>query len=70
MTRRMKAVTLLVATISLLTAVSHAQERWWRLAPRMATAESFDGTFNFCRVMYRSDRFGGGGGWRTDAMTH
>jgi hypothetical protein len=64
MTRRTKTVTLLVATIPLVTAVS--QERWWRLAPRMATAESFDGTFTFCRVMYRSDRFGGGGGWSTD----
>lgn len=32
----------------------------------MATPESFDGAFNFCRVMYRSGRYGDGGGWATD----
>ena len=32
----------------------------------MAQAGSFDGTFNFCRVMYRNSRFGDGGGWSAD----
>ncbi len=35
--------------------------------PRMASAESFDGRFSFCRLMYRSDRREPGGqGWWTD----
>src|SRR5688572_16987965 len=57
---------LLIATVPLLSAVGHAQERWWRLGPRMATADSFDGAFNFCRVMYRNQPFGAGGGWSAD----
>jgi hypothetical protein len=59
-------IALLVMTLPLLTAVSYAQERWWRLPPRMATLESFDGAFNFCRVMYRNQAFGAGGGWSAD----
>jgi hypothetical protein len=51
-----------------------ARQDWWErwggfrgMPPRMATAESFDGAFNFCRVMYRSvRREAGGQGWRTD----
>lgn len=45
-------------TLPLLTVVSHAQERWWQLPPRMATFDSFDGTFNVCRLMYRNQAFG------------
>jgi Domain of unknown function (DUF4159) len=59
-------IALLVMTLPLLTAMSYAQERWWRLPPRMATPESFDGAFNFCRVMYRNQAFGAGGGWSAD----
>jgi hypothetical protein len=33
---------------------------------RMATPESFDGGFNFCRVVFRGNRFGDGGGWGVD----
>jgi hypothetical protein len=40
--------------------------RGFRFAVRMATPESFDGGFNFCRVMYQSTRSGFGGGWATD----
>ena len=53
-----------------------AQEQWeryrgWggrnRFPPRHPTAESFDGSFNFCRLMYASDRREeGGSGWSTD----
>lgn len=32
----------------------------------MATPESFDGRFNFCRVMYQRGSYGYGGGWATD----
>jgi hypothetical protein len=38
-----------------------------RLPPRYPTAASFDGAFNFCRLMYTSDRREqGGSGWSTD----
>lgn len=41
--------------------------RFFRGAPRFATPESFDGSFNFCRVMYESTRREAGGqGWWTD----
>jgi len=33
---------------------------------RMATAESFDGGFNFCRIMFSESRDGDGGGWGVD----
>jgi hypothetical protein len=33
---------------------------------RMATPESFDGSFNFCRVPFASSRRGDGGGWGVD----
>jgi hypothetical protein len=45
-------------------------ERWgWggRARARMATAESFDGAFNYCRAAYTSGRRdGSGNGWTTD----
>ena len=33
---------------------------------RMATAESFDGGFNFCRIMFSESRDGVGGSWGVD----
>jgi len=35
-------------------------------APRMATPESFDGAFNFCRIMYSGSNDGDGGNWSVD----
>ncbi len=56
--------------------VASAQEPWggsrgWggsrRFPPRPPSATSFDGGFNFCRLMYTSDRSeAGGSGWSTD----
>jgi hypothetical protein len=55
--------------------VERAQEQWDRFRgggrnrypPRYPTATSFDGAFNFCRLMYTSDRReAGGSGWSTD----
>ena len=47
----------------------HAQQIWaggyGRTPPRFATASSFAGTFNFCRVMFQSDRREKQG-WSTD----
>src|SRR5262245_1078531 len=47
-----------------------AQQRLWggfygRTPPKFATAASFDGSFNFCRVLFRSDRREKQG-WSTD----
>jgi hypothetical protein len=33
---------------------------------RMATAESFDGGFNFCRIIFSESRDGDGGNWSVD----
>ena len=56
--------------------VASGQEPWsgyrgWggrsRFPPRFPTATSFDGGFNFCRLIYTSDRReDGGSGWSTD----
>ena len=43
--------------------------RGWgrRMPPRVPTSESFDGRFNFCRLMFSSQwREPGGSGWNTD----
>ena len=43
------------------------QRRFQRVAPKFATSRSFDGSFNFCRLYYTSDRSEyGGQGWWTD----
>lgn len=33
---------------------------------RIATPQSFDGAFHFCRVAFRGNRYGDGGGWGVD----
>jgi hypothetical protein len=39
----------------------------WGYAPiRMATPESFDGAFNFCRIMFSQSYDGDGGSWLVD----
>jgi len=39
----------------------------WGYAPlRMATPESFDGAFNFCRIMFSGSYDGDGGNWSVD----
>jgi hypothetical protein len=38
-----------------------------RIPPRLPKADSFDGRYNFCRLMYQSAyREAGGQGWSTD----
>ncbi len=42
-------------------------QRRFRQAPKFATDDSFDGSFNFCRLFYTSVRSEyGGQGWWTD----
>jgi hypothetical protein len=62
--------------ILLAASAAAAQEQWDRFRggygrnrypPRYPTTTSFDGGFNFCRLMYTSDRReAGGSGWSTD----
>src|SRR2546422_2122026 len=67
-------IPLLIMLVVFVTTVAAAQE-WWRrgfggyrrVPPRFAKAGSFDGRFNFCRLMYTSvRREAGGQGWSTD----
>lgn len=46
--------------------MSHAAQRGWRRTPQLATSNDHDGAFHYCRVMYRSNRYGDGGSWTTD----
>ena len=73
----MTRLTRIVMVMALLVAsASFGQEQWeryrgWggnrRYPPRYPTETSFDGGFNFCRLMYTSDRReDGGSGWSTD----
>jgi hypothetical protein len=56
---------LTLTLVGMLATVSYAQ-RGFRLSPQLATPESFDGNFQYCRVAYRSNPYGVGGGWSTD----
>lgn len=63
----------LVLALALSVATVAAGQQWGgrrgyrRAPPRLPTAASFDGTFNFCRVMYPSRSYEvGGTGWATD----
>ena len=66
MTLRVVGVSL--ALVAAVAAGAAAQfERWSSWEPRMATRESFDGGFHFCRAMYQRGGWGRrGGGWATD----
>ena len=71
----MKRLALACVLAALAAALAGAQgygQRWGRMRfapPRFPAADSFDGSFNFCRVMYDSHpyrREAGGMGWWTD----
>jgi hypothetical protein len=71
----MKRLALACVLAAFAAAVAGAQgfgQRWGRMRvapPRYPVADSFDGSFNFCRGMYESDpghREAGGMGWWTD----
>ena len=58
------AMVALVATLVCAGSALSAQR--FRREFRIATAESFDGAFQFCRVAYRGNRGSRGSGWSTD----
>jgi hypothetical protein len=66
---RPRASTALLIAVSLVTlaTVGEAQRRG-RFGPsvRMATLDAFEGDFHFCRIMFRGNRYGDGGGWSVD----
>lgn len=68
---RTRVFALFLVGTALVSAGSDAQQRFRRggrfsTAVRMATAESFDGAFNFCRIVFRNGQNGDGGGWAVD----
>src|ERR1700704_3942577 len=70
-THRVAAAAVLGAV--LVAATASAQRIWvggggfWRTPPKWATSANFDGSFNYCRGFYTSDRReAGGSGWDTD----
>lgn len=69
---RTRVFALFLVATSLVSAGSDAQQRFRRgggrfgVAVRMATPESFDGAFNFCRIVFRNGQYGDGGGWAVD----
>lgn len=77
--RRSPGRSLLALSFLLTIATLHGQDPWgpgwggWRsgrVQARTATAGTFDGGFNFCRLMYDSVRWERGGmGWWTDYPT-
>ena len=61
---------IVIAAIVACASTALAQRRrgfGWGSAPlRMATPESFDGGFNFCRIMFSQSNDGDGGNWSVD----
>lgn len=69
--RRPLFVALSAAVVAaLLAAGLDAQQRFrrggFRRGIKVATPQSFNGSFNFCRVMFQSHPYGYGGGWAVD----
>lgn len=68
--RRVTTLALVVAVAAGALAVAHAQQRIWsgfygNTPPKFPTSTSYDGSFNFCRAMFTSDRREKQG-WGTD----
>jgi hypothetical protein len=65
--RRLTIGTLVLMLLIALAASGEAQRRG-RFGPsvQLATPDSFVGEFQFCRIMFRGNRYGDGGGWGVD----
>ena len=65
--RRTLAALVALTAVAAVAATLDAQRRGRSFSPiRMATAESFDGRFNFCRAAFSRGYEGDGGGWSVD----
>jgi Domain of unknown function (DUF4159) len=60
---------LVVVVVCALALVAHAQRGRGRFGPSMRTAtlDAFEGEFHFCRIMFRGNPYGDGGGWGVDS---
>ena len=65
MNTAIRSVALLVGLV-LVGGLSVAAQRGFMRQPQLATVADHDGAFHYCRVAYRSNRYGDGGGWSTD----
>ena len=59
--RRVATVAIVIAVAAGALAVAHAQQRIWSgfygyTPPKFPTSASYDGSFNFCRALFTSDR--------------
>jgi hypothetical protein len=63
---RIIGVALLLAGLLAAGAVAQRRGRGFGAYIRTPTPQSFDGSFNFCRVMFSYGRMGDGGGWNVD----
>jgi Domain of unknown function (DUF4159) len=64
---RARRVAAVAALVLVCVAGASAQfRRGGRFSIRTPAADTFDGAFNFCRVMFQSSRGGDGGGWGVD----
>src|SRR6266403_335633 len=73
MHRIQRVVMTVVVSVVIVSAMVSAQRIWvggggfWRTPPKWATRADFDGSFNYCRGFYTSNRReAGGSGWDTD----
>jgi hypothetical protein len=66
--RRLVRTALVLAAAGIVLASADALARQRRFGGRFPTPteDSFDGGFNFCRAVFRTGRFGRGGGWGVD----
>jgi hypothetical protein len=66
--RWLRRIAVTVLLLAICAAATRAQYRRGRFGAyiRSPTPESFDGAFNFCRVMFSSNRGGDGGTWAVD----
>jgi uncharacterized protein DUF4159 len=68
--RRLLRFGAIAAAIALIAAAASARQfgrgRRSFATLRTPTADSFDGSFNFCRVMFQNSRMGDGGSWGVD----
>jgi hypothetical protein len=68
MSRVLPAAAILVVAVGVAIGDAQFRQRGGRFGASLPMAEpdSFDGRFNFCRVMFRGNRMGDGGGWSVD----
>jgi hypothetical protein len=62
----MTGIAILLALVCVVTATAQRRGRGFGGYIKSPTADTFDGAFNFCRVMFSYSNMGDGGGWLVD----